>query len=365
MTSSAENATPELLTAETQKLLSFLSALKSVDIPPPPAAAPASAKGARRGRGKGRGAAPASAPVNGQSQEAEEEDEDPTPEGMLAECKPLFQQRDQDGRFQWVAEEPEDVVEAAEGKATAKYAFLIRKKKSYDSRKKYDIDSIIVQSPLLKERLGVVLKDYPGITTTLQRLVFSAPFRPFVHRWPRLLELLDPNVTTDETARHHLQLFADVLYEELKNSIDAKIDLVKNGVITFEFFWTILEPGSLVFGLEDGKERVWQVNSSSTAADRQRGVQYENLNAWGIDTDGKTFGRTNDYLAVYEWTGTAKITSLRAFPLDMHPEKDQVIERLVRRGRLFERYFGYHFMQYNGIALTYGLPPAASLLPVC
>lgn len=38
----------------------------------------------------------------------------------------------------------------------------------------------------MKKILGNVLKDYPGITTGLDRLEFEAPFEPCVHRWERL-----------------------------------------------------------------------------------------------------------------------------------------------------------------------------------
>jgi hypothetical protein len=124
--------------------------------------------------------------------------------GMLVETKSLYQKKDSDNKYQWVLEEPTDAVDAAETAETAKYAFLVRNKKSYDSRKKYEIDSIIVQSPLLKKALGIALEKYPGVTTNLDRLVFKAPFAPFVHRWQRFADLL--TTAEDETTRTHLQL---------------------------------------------------------------------------------------------------------------------------------------------------------------
>lgn len=51
--------------------------------------------------------------------------------------------------------------EAAENEVTAKYALLVRLKKSFDSRKK-ELESIVVQGPLLRKALREVLKDYPG-----------------------------------------------------------------------------------------------------------------------------------------------------------------------------------------------------------
>ena len=83
--------------------------------------------------------------------------------GMKCDLKNLYQKEDDKGRTSWTDKYPEDLDEAAENEVTAGYAILVRNKKSFDSRKKLDIDSIVVQSPLLKQVLTKVLKDYPGM----------------------------------------------------------------------------------------------------------------------------------------------------------------------------------------------------------
>lgn len=83
--------------------------------------------------------------------------------GMECDLKHLYQKEDEKGRTTWTDKYPEDLEEAAENETTAKFAILVRNKKSYeDSRKQIEIDSIVVQSPLLKTVLSRVLKDYPG-----------------------------------------------------------------------------------------------------------------------------------------------------------------------------------------------------------
>jgi hypothetical protein len=282
----------------------------------------------------------------------EDKSEEKIPTGMLAEIKNLYQKVDKQGRHQWVTEYPEDAVEAAENAETARFAFLVRNKISYDSRKTLEIDSLIIQSPLLKDVLGVVLKDYPGITTNLQRLVFKAPFQPFVHRWTKLVDVLQ--TTADETARAHLKLFHDVLHEELKDAIAAKNDLVANGVITFEHLWTIFEPGVLFYGTDEGKERAFELQSANYQTDRRSGLNYLQLQARGVDWDGDSFGSSVEYLSNFEFEGTKPITRLAYFPLDFHPHQQDVTDRLTMRGKVFERFAGYHFMAYRGTALTYG-----------
>lgn len=99
--------------------------------------------------------------TNGKAEEVEEV----TKVGMECDFKNLYQKEDDRGRHTWTEKYPEDLDEASENEITARYAFLVRNKKSFDSRKKLEIDSIVVQSPLLKNVLTKVLKDYPGKLT--------------------------------------------------------------------------------------------------------------------------------------------------------------------------------------------------------
>lgn len=82
--------------------------------------------------------------------------------GMACDLMNLYQKEDDRGRFTWTVKYPDELDEAAENETTARFAILVRKKKSFDPRKKLEIDSIVVQSPLLKIILRKVLKDYPG-----------------------------------------------------------------------------------------------------------------------------------------------------------------------------------------------------------
>ena len=82
--------------------------------------------------------------------------------GMECDIKNLYQKEDDRGRFTWTDKYPDNIDDPAENEITARYAVLVRNKKSFDSRKKLEIDSIVVQSPLLKNALSKILKDYPG-----------------------------------------------------------------------------------------------------------------------------------------------------------------------------------------------------------
>lgn len=271
--------------------------------------------------------------------------------GMTCELINLYQKIDKDGNWSWSKDVP-NITAAAEDEETAKFALLVRNKKSNDSRKSLELDSIIVQSPLVKEALATVLKDYPGITTNLKRLEFSSPFRPFVHRWERLVEVLSE--LQDETAKSHFQILHDVLYGELKDAIAVRNDLVANKVITFEHLWTIFEPASLVYSMDDGQERLYELSSSSQSYDSFRGLAYLRLSCVSVDWDGEKFGRRDESLLIYEFDGTEKIAKLSAYPLIFHQDPLKLSDRLVLRGKQFELFAGYHYMAYKGIALSSG-----------
>lgn len=271
--------------------------------------------------------------------------------GMISDVKNLYQTKpDNRGRSTWVDKYPDDLEAAAENAETARYALLIRNKKCYDGRKTLQIDSIVVQSPLLKNALGSILKDYPGITTSLERLTFSAPFEPFVHRWSTLVRAIENEKDPDTKA--HLELFHKTLELELHDSIKARDDFILNGVITYDTLWMIFEPGSTVFTVDNGQKSASQLLNGSYIQTRC-GNAYA-LNCQIVDWDGENFGWNSFKLNVWEYQGTAKITKLSAFPLDYHPAIDKVKADLIRRGNAFESLHGYHYKYYQGIAIGQG-----------
>ena len=271
--------------------------------------------------------------------------------GMISDAKNLYQSKpDNRGKTTWVDTYPDDLEEAAENAETARYALLIRNSKCYDGRKKLQIDSIVVQSPLLKSALGTVLKDYPGITTSLDRLTFKAPFQPFIHRWKNLLDVL--GTKQDPETKAHLELFHRIIEAELRDDLKARDDFILNGVITYDTMWMIFEPGATVYTVQDGQNRAAKFNSGSYQQNRC-GLYYS-LSCQIVDWDGENFGFGNAQFNVWDWEGTKKITKLSTYPLEYHPNVNKVKDELVARGKAFEDLSGYHYKYYQGIAIGQG-----------
>jgi hypothetical protein len=260
--------------------------------------------------------------------------------GSITDIKSLYQgPEDSQGRAQWLDKYPEDVEEAAENEDTEKFALIARKKKCFDGRKKFDIHSIVVHSPALKEILGRVFKGYPGIYCKLHRLVFTAPFEAFVRRWTEFTKELD--VAQPGKGKEHLELLHSLLKEELKDTIKALEDYVVHGVITYEHLWVIFQPGAIVYTRQGGIPKA-MCFQSGLYTKTKCGPCYQ-LTIEAIGWGGSGFGRSVDYLHIYPWTGTRPIKDLPAFPLSLHPEEESVRSSLIDRGRKYESLAGYHF----------------------
>lgn len=188
-----------------------------------------------------------------------------------------------------------------------------------------------------------MLAGYPGLTMALDRVEFTAPFKPFIHRWKEFSEAKDQE--TDFVTKMHAELLYRTLDNELGDVISKKEDLVKNGVVTHRLLWTIFEPNDHIFTMIDGHQCVLAFQSGDT--DSRSGDFAVGANF--IDYDGATFVyRTQDLLVPY-FEGTRRITDLSVFPLRYHDNEATIRESLIARGRLWESYKGFHYLQYDGI----------------
>ncbi|KAI4225973.1 MAG: hypothetical protein L6R36_003509 [Xanthoria steineri] len=271
--------------------------------------------------------------------------------GMISDVKNLYEGKpDSRGRSTWVDQYPDDLEDAAENAETARYALLIRNKKSYDGRKKLEMDSVIVQSPLLKKALGRVLDGYPGVTTSLDRLTFRTPFKSLVHRWANLVSALEEE--QDIEAKAHLDLFHRTMKDELQDDLKARDDYILNRVITWNTCWMIFEPGTIVFTADDKEDRALRLKSGSYIS-TQCGPAFA-LDCDYVDWDGEHFGLGGSRKLIHEFAGTKPITKLTAFPLEYHEDLAETRKTLIERGEKFEALSGYRYKHYQGVAVSQG-----------
>lgn len=281
--------------------------------------------------------------IDGSTTQPEAMDIQYEPVGTLCDFRTLYQTNpDGYGKKSWSKNVPIDLPDPVEDAESAQYALIVRKKKCYNGRRSLSIHSIIVQSERLKEFLKKALDNYPGVTTTLQRLEIASPFRPLVHRWQAVTKLRDEE--QDPTTKAHVDMFYRIMDEELRDVIDRKNDLVAKGVITHDLVWTIMEPQDVVISSPDGTLRAYLLTQVSS--ENETSV-HDYLEMEYVGFNGSKFGYKYTGFMIPKFVGTVPITSLPYFPLRYHPEKDAIQELLIARGKRWEGYKGYHFKAYE------------------
>jgi ATPase family associated with various cellular activities (AAA) len=272
--------------------------------------------------------------------------------GMTCSLKNLYSgKEDKHGRFQWQDTIPKDVGIPVENAETAKFALIVRYVKVYnDPRKVLALHSVSVQSPLLKKLLQPVLKDYPGFSSNLKRLELKGKFEPLIHRWDRLKEetaKIGDTTEEEKQMREHAKLFYGLVSDEFRDVIDSSQDMIAKGVITFELLWTIFVPGSIVFTRQDGQEMALKLISTKYGS-RGQGQIVLWVQGRYVDWDGSKFGSAKLNIAIPQFQGTRKFSSLAALPIDHHPDKEALLKRLLDRGNTFESIAGSHYRAYSG-----------------
>ncbi|KAI1469387.1 putative AAA family ATPase [Daldinia caldariorum] len=281
------------------------------------------------------------------------EDDAPTNDrpGELCNVKTLYEGESKcTCCINWVDELPKGIGPSAEEEnESRRHALLIRMQRSHNDGKPMVLHSIVIQSSHLKLILGELFEEYSGITTTLKNLVFTAPFHFFFYEWDRLEKIV--REIEDPVAKSHARLLRKVLRSELRETISQSNDLSQNGVITFDYLWTIFKPGIDVYAFEDGYDRIYKLHQ----------VQY-NMGAGShifrvivneINYDGDTCGYQSRTLSISSFPGTMKISDLDIFPASYHPRLSEVKETLRKRGEKFRDIHlkPYYYGAYKGIVI--------------
>lgn len=265
--------------------------------------------------------------------------------GMTAESRNLY--RD-DNQLVWQELSPEGMgINQNAISASNKYALVVRREK-----RNGDTDgpalhllSITVQSPFIKALLGPVFAEYQGINTNLNKLEFTAPFHEFFHRWTEFTRVR-ANLE-DEIEIAHFGLLFDVMSKEITPHIEHAGDLLKNGVVSFAYLWSLFEPGAEIYSRVDDQDRLYLLDSCRYVDLGGCNMAFS-LACRYIETDGTKFGFTTTNLIINSFANVKPISELNVLPSHLKSGMDDIRTRLQARGRKFEELNGLHHKSYNG-----------------
>ncbi|OBT87648.1 hypothetical protein VE02_02685 [Pseudogymnoascus sp. 03VT05] len=262
--------------------------------------------------------------------------------GMRPETKQLYRP---DDRSTWDEWNPDNIrADAEAGSFAQECALIVRHEPHPSNNNQAALNSITVQSPLIKKVLEGTFEGFEGLNTQLKQLTFKAPFHPFYYRWHRFEKLRQDE--HDQDTKNHLDLLYAILSKEILPHIEVMEDLTKNKVISFDYLWTIFSPGMEVYTKIDGHDRIVLLRDSRYGANMSG--EYFSLECWYIDCDGSRFGYVETSLEINSFDGVKKLVDLDAFPSHLHLDVEGLVGRLHERGDKLEQLNGFHHMSYSG-----------------
>ncbi|KAL4815391.1 P-loop containing nucleoside triphosphate hydrolase protein [Aspergillus spinulosporus] len=207
------------------------------------------------------------------------------------------------------------------------------------------LHSLVVQSPSLKETLSEVFEDKGISSPALKKLVFNAPFHPFIYRWNRLGEILRRQKKRGQAAAAYTQLLIDVLRTRLEGTMAEINNLLHHRIITYSMLWALFEPGVLVVSHVTGHERLFKVHSCEYRDDEG----CFKIAARFVDWNGKGFGYVTQDLEIRRFSGDKSINELSVFPVMFHALREEVEANAGNRGERFRGLCGIRYVAFSGL----------------
>lgn len=178
-----------------------------------------------------------------------------------------------------------------------------------------------------------------------KEITIDAPYRVLFHYKDELAKAGED--LEDEEAISHLGLLLDFIHEHFSETIEESDNLKEQGLMLYEYLWTVFRPGMTIYAPVFGQSRAFTLNSYGYSCDPP-GLQ---LSLDFVDFDGEDLGNRSSSRLIPAFSGAASINQLCAYPIQYHANSDALRQQLIDRGRRMEKYAGMHFCCYNGIAL--------------
>ena len=129
------------------------------------------------------------------------------------------------------------------------------------------------------------------------------------------------------------------------------LSLLENEEITYDLLWALFKPNSRIYTtcFGTGKPRC-VIYDGGEENETDYWVKYYNMECRYLDYDGRLFGEASINLTVVKFRGRKRISTLKAFPLQYHPDKDRAKAELLGYGRKFISLLGAHHRHSRGAA---------------
>lgn len=235
----------------------------------------------------------------------------------------------------------------------------------YDKEKELEYTELEVRSPHVKAALKEVVPEYHDLNLRTTKVLLRDSPKCLFHYRKELQE--HGSTLQDPEAVKHLVFALKYMYKALQSEIYSYYILVESASsspsIDFLNLWMVFRPGDYVYIKTAGIERVLKFKDMTRC---KCSVPWCYNSRWSIrteciDYDGTDFGYSRYYFAIRPYDGYKALKDLVVTPLQYHPNRNSIIEKMVMRGRKFIGLHGIHHRTYKGVAKVLG-PDRLTLL---
>lgn len=124
--------------------------------------------------------------------------------------------------------------------------------------------------------------------------------------------------------------------QKLDKYFKIRGSLKEQKLVTFDTLWTSFSPVALIYGKPFlGQDQIFLVQDNVRPWPRPNDKTWI-LTCWTYDWDRQMFRRWALDVDIAEFEGQKPITSLRYYPLEYHPQSDDLRMRLAERGAMYK-----------------------------
>lgn len=224
----------------------------------------------------------------------------------------------------------------------------------YKKEKEVDHTELEIRSPHLKKAFKEVVPKYKDLNVQTNSIILYDDVRYLFYYRAELQEY--GHNLKDQTAIEHLIFALTYMYRTLENELRTYYNFV--GVfslpsIDFVNLWMVFRPGDYYYTKISEVEQVTKICGMSRSELLLGGFRWIIIGK-RISYDGKNFGYCSTSIAIRPYDGYKPLMDLNAKPLNYHPDKKSIIERMVQRGKKYSSLHGIHHREYHGTAEALG-----------
>ncbi|KAI0329766.1 P-loop containing nucleoside triphosphate hydrolase protein [Cubamyces sp. BRFM 1775] len=257
-----------------------------------------------------------------------------------------------------------------------------------DSDKEEIRFKVVIKSPYLLKACKDVIQRVPGVSWTAEPLELDPhlllAFFPQFEDYEKQLRN-KRRTQHEEYVLSSVTVLLDYLRKDYRATLAKIASLTTHGEITFDLLYAVLVPRTIIVTEcpITGETRALQLLAAKKVGNNKDFVMYRLLcesvdsledaihgrsatqsahlnnpglqrppagNANALHPNKKTFGRVQSKIFIDHFSGTKKINTLPAYPLQYHRDSSALKEMLTERGRKWASLKGIHHVHYEGTA---------------